>query len=371
MYEIVSYRPELKGQIARLQRHLWGGDEALNAAYFEWKYERNPYLPVPLVSLALAAGEVVGMRGMFGSCWEIGAGPELVVVPCGDDLVIAPDHRHRGLFGRIMDATNAELAAGGHPVTFSLSAGVVAMAGSLARGWRTAASVREVFRAGPGPTSLAWSLARRVRSWPGMRYLARAAARTRRPSFQQLDAAAPRTPGHGGIWCTSEPRPQAMADLVRRLGHDGRIRHVRDAPYLAWKLANPLHDYRFLLAGDDRLEGYLVLQTYRVTGAGRANVVDWEAANPAVRAALLDAAIDWGRFAGLGAWTMSLPREAEALLAERGFRPVARHPLLRQGTAVLVRAATESPGGPGPSLGGRRLLDAASWDMRMLYSMAG
>jgi hypothetical protein len=42
-----------------------------------------------------------------------------------------------------------------------------------------------------------------------------------------------------------------------------------------------------------------------------------------------------------------------------------------QGTAVLVRAVTRSPGESGPALGGRRLLDAANWDMRMLYSMAG
>jgi hypothetical protein len=162
-----------------------------------------------------------------------------------------------------------------------------------------------------------------------------------------------------------------MADLVGRLGHDGRVRHVRDARYLAWKLENPLHDYRVLLAGDDRLEGYLVLQTYRLVGRGRVNVVDWEATTPEVRRALLQAAIDWGRFAGLGAWTMSLPREAEALLSETGFRQASRHPLMPQGTAVLMRGVAPPPDPSGPTLDGHRLLDAANWDMRMLYSMAG
>jgi GNAT superfamily N-acetyltransferase len=370
MYEIVSYRSELKREVARLQRHLWGGDEAVNTAYFEWKYEQNPYLPDPFLCLALSEGQVVGMRGMFGSCWEIGPDATRFVVPCGDDLVIAPDHRHRGLFGRIMDATVAELARHKYPVTFSLSAGVVALAGSLARGWRSVGSVREVSR-GAGAPSLPWRLARRVRGWPGARRLARLASRVGSDPFRHLDTMARRLPAGPAVWCTAEPRPEAMAGLVHRLGHDSRIRHVRDARYLAWRFANPLHDYRFLLAGDDRLEGYLVLQTYRLVGRGRVNVVDWEASGPDVRRALLGAAIDWGRFVGLSTWAMGLPREVEVLLGESGFLPVARHPLMPQGTAVLVRAVTRSPGESGPALGGRRLLDAANWDMRMLYSMAG
>ena len=370
-YELVSYRPDLKGQIARLQRHLWSGDETLNAAYFEWKYERNPYLPVPTVSLALAEGAVVGMRGMFGSCWEVGAGSERFVVPCGDDLVIAPEHRQRGLFGRLMDATVAEVAAQKHAVTFSLSAGVAATAGSLGRGWRSAASVRDVVRGAAAPTSLPPQLARRVRSWPGMRFLARAASKARRAPFARLDSTARRTPAGGGVWCPSEPPADAMSDLVRRRGHDGRLRHVRDAAYLAWKLANPLHDYRVLLAGDDRLDGYLVLQAYRVATTTRVNVVDWEGDDPGVRRALLEAAIDWGRFGALGMWSMSLPEDGKALLVELGFGAVPRHPLLPQGTALLVRAVTGSPNAPGLALGARPLLDPASWDMRMLYSMAG
>ena len=367
----MSYRPDLKGQIARLQRHLWSGDETLNAAYFAWKYERNPYLPVPMVSLALAEGAVVGIRGMFGSCWEVGAGSERFVVPCGDDLVIAPEHRHRGLFGRLMDAAVAEVAAQRHPVTFSLSAGVAATAGSLGRGWRSAASVRDVVRGGAGATSLPWQVARRVRSWPGMRFLARAASKALRPPFERLDTAARRTPAGGAVWCSSKPPAHAMADLIRRQGHDGRLRHVRDAAYLTWKLANPLHGYRVLLAGDDRLQGYLVLQAYRVAATARVNVVDWEGDDPSVRRALLEAAIDWGRFVALGTWSMSLPEDGKALLAELGFAPVPRHPLLPQGTALLVRAVTGSPRAPGLVLGARPLLDPASWDMRMLYSMAG
>lgn len=65
-YEIVKYRPEFKSQILELQTHLWIPDLSVNAAYLEWKYDRNPYVDTPLIFLALRAGETVGMKGMGG-----------------------------------------------------------------------------------------------------------------------------------------------------------------------------------------------------------------------------------------------------------------------------------------------------------------
>lgn len=366
MYDIVAYRPEFKRQVAVLLRHLRRGDEVLNTAYLEWKYERNPYLPT-LIYLALHGGEVVGMRGMFGSCWESGPCAERFVVPCADDFVIAPAHRKCGLSGRIMGAAFADLVARGHRVTFSLSAGPVTLAESLASGWRSAGSVREVSRV-TRPRSLPWRLGARMWSWSGARRWA--GALWRRP-FRRLDKAARRAPGVDSIWYAREPRPEAMADLVQRLDPDGRVRHVRDARYLTWRFANPLHAYRFLLSGTDELHGYLVLKANRIFPQWGANIVDWEADTPAVRRALLGSAIEWGGFAELSTWTMSLPEETEALLREAGFTPASRHRLMRQGPGLLVRSMGPSMDDRGPMLGDRRLLDAASWDVRMLYSMSG
>jgi hypothetical protein len=56
------------------------------------------------------------------------------------------------------------------------------------------------------------------------------------------------------------PRPDAMAALVRRLGHDGRLRHVRDVEYFSWRFQNPLATYRFLFHGGEQPDGYLVLE---------------------------------------------------------------------------------------------------------------
>jgi hypothetical protein len=70
--EFVRYQPDLKGQVVELQTHLWSPSLALNTAYFEWKYERNPYLVEPLIYLVMYHGKAIGMRGFFGVQWEGG-----------------------------------------------------------------------------------------------------------------------------------------------------------------------------------------------------------------------------------------------------------------------------------------------------------
>jgi GNAT superfamily N-acetyltransferase len=374
MYEIVRYCPELKPQVAALQRHLWRGSEAENRAYFEWKYERNPYIASPLVYLAVCEGRVVGMRGMFGACWEIGPRSERFVVPCADDFVIAPEHRNRGLFGRIMSAAWEDLAARGHRCAFSLSAGDVTLAGSLVSGWRSIGSALEVQRKGIPSAPWRDRVGARLRSMPLLWRWADAVAgrvdETGRRPFRRLDRPARRSPDATTVWLAREPKPTPMAELIRRLGHDGRVRHARDEEYLGWRFANPLHEYRFLFSGDRRMDGYLVLQSYRLDRSRGVNIVDWEAETPSVRSALLRAALDWGRFAEVSAWTVTLPEAARALLGESGFAPATRGRLTRRGPHLLVRGIGDPRSGTEPLLGTHRLLDVSGWDMRMLYSMA-
>ncbi len=373
-YGIVRYEPAFRDQVAELQRHLWGDDVSINAAYLDWKYHQNPYLDEPLVCLAVDAGRVVGMRGMFGALWEIGTPAEPVVVPCADDFVIAPEHRNRGLAAQIMNATVDRVAAEGHPYAFSLSAGPVTMMASLATGWRGAGSMRAAQRKGVG--GLLTRASARLRTLPLLwRYadpLARLQYRLQRP-FAHLDREARRAGGPLDARVRVEPAPRvdAMADLVRRLGHDGRLRHVRDERYLAWRYRNPLYEYRFLFRESDRLAGYLVLRADRKDPARGVNIVDWEATTPALREELLRAAVAWGSFPELTVWTATVPPDTLAAVSRAGFVPMGAGSRTRSSHTILVC----DPRRPRPAadmvLGGRRLLDPATWDMRMVYSMAG
>lgn len=109
----------------------------------------------------------------------------------------------------------------------------------------------------------------------------------------------------------------------------------------AWRFQNPRSRYRFLFWGAERLEGYLVLrvsiQPERVRGAG-VEIVDWEASSAGVRAGLLQAAIQGGRFDRLTTWSATLPDEVQTLLRDTGFRPIeGRGGLARFRPTVLVR----------------------------------
>jgi GNAT superfamily N-acetyltransferase len=372
VYDIVPYDSGLKAQIADLQRHLWSGDVDANIAYLEWKYERNPYWETPLIYVATCDGRVVGMRGMFGSAWQIGAEGETFAIPCADDFVIAPEHRNRGLSSLIMQAALDGAARTGNAYVFSLSPGPVTLVTSLLSGWSRVGVMRPLRRRRPGNllqrghsglsrVPVLWRLA------DGLLRLA-----PRRPPFHRLD----RREGHHrlvrdrAIDVERRPRVAAMADLVRRLGHDGRVRHVRDERYLGWRFQNPLHEYRFLFCEDGGLEGYLVLQAYRGDRRRGVNIVDWESTTAQIRADLLRAAVEWGDFDQLSAWTATLTDEACEQLTAAAFVPPPAGSG-RHSPNVLVAATRRAAQGSDPTLGGRRLLELGEWDMRMLYSMAG
>ena len=247
------------------------------------------------------------------------------------------------------------------------------MLNSLASGWKSIGHMVPIQR-DSGRSS--WS--RRAVAFLGRQRLVwRAAAfaksrmRTRRERFVRLEANARRRSRRiDGIRLARRPETEAMAQLVARLGYDGRIRHVRDAQYFAWRFRNPLHEYRFLYAGERALDGYLVLQRYRAgSDAARVHISDWEAVDTRTRETLLEAAVTWGEFEQLRTWTASLAEGDRKILHRAGF-------VERPGSSpagwdrVLVRSLRAAEGAEW-ALADRPLLDLPSWDLRMLYAMSG
>ncbi len=366
-YEIVPYAPELDPQIVQLQTHLWSGDPGRNAAYLRWKYADNPFLDETLIQLALFEGRVVAMRGMFGALWQIDDTATRHLLPHADDFVVAPEHRNRGVASHLMKASLADAVARGFPFAVALSASPVTFISSLAAGWRSAGSYQSVWRStaeSPRLERLRDRL-RRVR-WYG-RFNAL------RPSgpFNRLDRAASRVAK--AVSLSREPRPQEMAALVARLPWDGRIRHVRDANYFAWRFRNPLHDYRFLFWDDGGLRGYLVLQRYLSDRAdqGCVNIADWEASDEEVQAGLLETALRCGRFSRTQTWTVSLRDPVRALLGDHSFQSPEPGGVRTRSSGLLVRRLGDAPANERWALGSRDPLNIADWDLRMLYSMAG
>jgi len=370
-YEIVPYAPEFEPQIIQLQTHLWGAGTVRNAAYLEWKYAANPFFDDILMQLALCDGRVVAMRGLCGTQWEVDDSTGRYLLPYADDFVVAPEHRKRGPASLVMQAALAEGTQRGFPYAISLGASPITFVSSLAAGWRSAGPYESVWRR--RTPSLRERVAQRIRQ---LTRFDRVAAWWRtlqgreihRP-FAHLDARG----GAGPMSVAAEPRPQAMAALIERLPWDGRIRHVRNLAYFTWRFRNPLHEYRFVFWDDGGgLRGYLVLQRYLSTRAdtGCVNIVDWEAADERVRAELLRAALQWGRFPRVHTWAVGRDDATRALLREHGFVAEERASVRKQ-SGLLVHPLAQTPASAVWQLGRRDLLRIADWDPRMLYSMAG
>ena len=364
-HEIVRYTPDLKGAVLKLQTHLWGPDPALNAAYLEWKYDRNPYLDTPFIHLALCGGRVVGMRGMYGAKWEIGWPPEAFVGPCAGDLVIAPEHRNRGLVARILEAAADDLAERGYRYAFNLSGGLATQLASLTTGWRSLGAVERATRRSGDSTAR-----------DHLRSAEHPSTAEHRP-FDSLDedSVLRRDEAGGQVSVETAPWPVRMAELVERIGGDGRLRQVRDAEYFAWRYQNPRSLYRFLFWEDSRIEGYLVLQTPAFRTGRPVTIVDWEATDARARAGLLQAAVRWGHFDHLAIWSATLSTAAKAILREAGFRLVDGPPSIGRARrerasrqTVLVAAARRDLSPSDWTVAGRQLLDPAAWDLRAIFS---
>ena len=378
-YDLVRYEPQLKKQVIDLQSHLWSPSAALNTSYFEWKYERNPYFDTPLIYLAMCGGNAVGMRGFFGTEWEGGVPIQKFSALYADDLVIAPEHRNRGLIPKIMSAAFKDLAKRKYQYAINLSAGPMTILSSLATGWRNVGSMQPM-------RQRSWRVA--VRSGRN-RLVARLPLLSReigeimrqwhekkRRSLADLDADRVRRTLRDVPWIHFEdaPRCAAMAELVERIGGSGRIRHVRNREYFDWRFQNPLSNYRFLFWEKTRLEGYLVLQEYTSAYANKEvlNIVDWEASCVEVQAELLQAAMKLSADRRSIIWSVSLPRPITTTLEKAGFS-IERQPqsATQPRNSLLIRAIGEEQLEVDWFFAGERLLDMKNWDLRMLYSTLG
>jgi hypothetical protein len=293
-------------------------------------------------------------------------------------MVIAPEHRRRGLVTKLMTAALENLAATKYDYVFNLSAGDITLRTSLAMGWGSAGWARPM-RWRSWRYILQSRLLDRVYRLPGaagmMAHLGQALGGTR--SLADVDLAPARhafrhTPQ---LSVEDAPRCDAMAELIARIGGDGRIRHVRDSKYFRWRFQNPLSRYRFIYWDEGRLEGYLVQQEYTSPYANPEvlNIVDWEASDIAIQEALLDAAFStFAKMRPLTIWSATLSKPVVALLERRGFhslKPPAGEEVFP--TAILVRPVDLRQSNGMWTLAGLPLLDTKSWDLSMLISMLG
>jgi len=356
-YEIIRYRPELKPQVAELQKHLWSPDLAANAAYLEWKYEQSPFHREPFLYVALAGREVVGMRGFYGGPWRGGQPIRALSAICAGDLVVQPAHRNRGLPTRIMDFAQRDLSHAGYDYMISLSANRVTRFGSIMMGWRNAGPLTTLRKRQPARN--VFSIAARMKP-----------SRRKQDWMKKIDRRvdASRVPlAPDGSWSRT-PRSGEMAELVSRAEPDGRFSTVYDLSYLTWRFRNPFSRYGFIYHGNERLDGYLVLHESVNRRRDWLSVADIRYDHISVAYTLLEAAVRLAADTELRLWRITMAPEIIAFLGQRGFIPLddSRHG--HDGTELLVRPTRDPDGKAHWSCAGQSLTDLSNWNLRMLDS---
>ena len=320
-YEVRRYTPDLKEKVAQLQSHLWRFDDQLVSPYFDWKYKDNPYFSEPIIMVAMHSQEVVGMIGFYGSEWEYGQPPKRVLIPCAADLVIAPGHRNRGLFTRIIEVAEDELSRAGFSHIFNLSPNTAVIFLSLTMGWHRVGPMKMMRWRPPIAQAPLMAFIHRSLKRIAMRFPISHSYNS--GAFSHLDKY--RNPlGSECSRCLlieKSPRITEMTELIKRIGYSGRLRHIRDPRFFHWKFNNPIIMNRFLYYYVNKvLQGYMVLQIPKHGDSTRAKIIDWEATDPQVGSELLKAAIEFGKFQGINIWTATLPDHTTKLLSEFGFR---------------------------------------------------
>ncbi len=362
-HEFIKYRPEYKEQLCRLQQPLWGPHSDLNSAYFEWKYERNPIIDEPLVYLALADGDVVGMRGMMGALWEGGDGSS-AEIPIAGDLVVHPDHQTKGIVRQLMEYALHDAGTRGYRYVLNLSGNRYTQLTSLRMGWRMVGDCEEArwcWRPGPIGRYLA----------PHLRSLSRKLSEHKGHPFALLDKLF--RPGSSHISMTDVARPSEMAALVAQIPWDGRLRQRRDDNYFTWRFQNPRSAYRFVFYDAGNLRGYLALEARRRSSTVSVRIADWESTDDQVASELLQPLTRSGGMLRYTAWTASLESSRVARLKAAGFEPVESADVKEpgKGRAVLVRGLQPADAGSSWTLFNRRVDELSSWDLRPIYSDAG
>jgi len=370
-YQIIRYTPDWKDQVAEFQKPLWGPNVDINRTYLEWKHERNPYVDTPFVYLAIFQGRVVGMRGIYGAGWQVGQSPQVHVLPVAADFLIDPEHRDRRLVTLIMKTALEDLAQEGFTYILNFSGGPITRISALAAGWRSTGFMHSLQRRSRKKQFglRLEGLARRLHLFPRLKLAPSVTPQQRSNPFQLLEESI--RGSSGPVVFSRKPCPKEMAELMERLGRDGRFRHVRDEQFYAWRYRDPRSQYAFLYLGDTQLEGYLVLRTSVYPHLYRVSIVDWQGTNDRVLNELLVTAIGHGGFLDLTVWSTTLPGSSIQLLQSYRFKPEQKLEGVADITpAVLVRALSGSCSQDSWSLDGNNLLNMDNWNLRMIDSDA-
>ncbi|WP_049923680.1 GNAT family N-acetyltransferase [Halopiger djelfimassiliensis] len=357
-YTIRQYRDRDRNEVLALYRAVL--ESGLSEAWFEWKYESNPYVEDVPVYVAEHDGTVVGAGGFWVLELHTGSRSTRVVQPC--DAAVRPAHRRRGLYTEILGRGLERFDDDGLDIAFDFP-NELSKATFEKYGWRPVER-RETFFRLQRPGALlgdrfdgpAASLAA-----DGARLLARgylaAASRRRSAASDRLAIDVERTAGIPA---------ETLAALYRRAVPDA-FHVVRDETFYEWRFENPQWTYTTYVG---RYEGTpiaaIVTGTTVENGAVVTHLTDIvplvaDRSRTAAFGPLLEAVLEASDDAALVvAPSTPIPR---AILSAYGFRSDHSLPLSLAATPTVHGVCTLSDGDDRDRwlVDGKRLPDPDAW----------
>ena len=365
---LTSLRPEVLDLAAELNRRIRGGTLEEQRTFLTWKYFDNPYLPEPVMHVALHDGRAVGMRGYYGTCWRVGGTGRTHVFPAASDSAILDEYRETGLYAELNSAALEDVARRGFTHVVNLSARPeVALTSMLTFGWKGVVP-QDVMTIGASTEPPSRALVRRAvpsKLLPLARRLVRSSRRSSH-AFSGTSGVVYRSP-------TTEVRATIssaeLADVARRCSYDERLGLVRDERFIMWRFAKPFVAYRFLIADGDSGCGYLIL--CRRPNRIPVFILDWKADTVDIQRALLAATLEGLRLPNLSIWSATLTEPELTTLRAMGFVPrVPPSPLDRRRQALLVRPTADPRDDALWEVDGLRLDAAETWSVGAVGSDA-
>lgn len=232
-----KYKGEDKEQVlALLGANLWHFPYKERLAYFNWKYEQNPYTDAPLGFVCLDGERIISFRGYMTQPISI-AGKTFYSVASGD-TVTDSDYRRKGVFERMTKYSLEELEKDSRiKVITNSSSGWPTSSGCQKLGWYPLTKRGHLF-------SFTW------RSFVSKQCV---------PTFSR------HVKGDICIILSTECKAVEMGRLAQSNVPLDLISVFEDEKYISWRYANPHSQYFFAYCyRREELNAYLVLK--RISG---------------------------------------------------------------------------------------------------------
>ncbi|WP_254531743.1 GNAT family N-acetyltransferase [Natrinema gelatinilyticum] len=323
-YTVRAFESDDRAAFLSLYETVFG--HVRSPGWFRWKFRENPYVDHVPIIVATVDGDPIGFRSFFAQEMALGGIVRTAFQPC--DTMVHPDHRERGVFGR-MNERAIERYTDGPPSFFFNFPNENSLPGNLAYGWQKIGTVPAYYR----PQNPVDAFEERTVDGPS------AAATDGRPiKAGPISDQRPTEPGRssngltetleGTITCAHRagdrlfvdsddelgieyyetPPAETLAAIYRRSIPD-EIHTNRTAEFYRWRFANPARTYLTYVA---RRDGDPVAALVVSTGTDRARIVETlprtiEPEQPALNRLLVAAVDDYADRRYLTAFGETMP----------------------------------------------------------------